>query len=123
MRVRSPGRSAGAPEAEVEADRSEDALLLRRQGILNQVGSPIVVEGRPWGAMTMNAAKPLPPDTAARLESFTELVATAIANADSSDQLAASRVRLLSAGDEARRRVVRDLHDGAQQRLVHAVVT
>ena len=54
---------------------------------------------------------------------FAELLDTAIANADSRDQLVASRARLLTAGDEARRRVVRDLHDGAQQRLVHTIVT
>jgi signal transduction histidine kinase len=54
---------------------------------------------------------------------FAQLLDTAIANADSRDQLTASRARLLSAGDEARRRVVRDLHDGAQQRLVHTIVT
>ena len=54
---------------------------------------------------------------------FAELLDTAIANADSRDQLTASRARLVAAGDEARRRVVRDLHDGAQQRLVHTIVT
>ena len=54
---------------------------------------------------------------------FAELLDTAIANADSRDQLTASRGRVLAAGDDARRRVVRDLHDGAQQRLVHTVVT
>jgi signal transduction histidine kinase len=54
---------------------------------------------------------------------FAELLDTAIANADSRDQLTASRARLLAAGDDARRRVVRDLHDGAQQRLVHTIIT
>jgi signal transduction histidine kinase len=54
---------------------------------------------------------------------FAQLLDTAIANADSRDQLTASRTRLMTAGDEARRRVVRDLHDGAQQRLVHTIVT
>jgi signal transduction histidine kinase len=34
-----------------------------------------------------------------------------------------SRARLPAADDEERRRVVRDLHDGAQQRLVHTVIT
>ena len=57
------------------------------------------------------------------MSQFAELLDTAIANADSRDQLTASRARLLTAGDEARRRVVRDLHDGAQQRLVHTIVT
>jgi signal transduction histidine kinase len=54
---------------------------------------------------------------------FAQLLGTAIVNADSRDQLMASRARLVAAGDEARRRVVRDLHDGAQQRLVHTIVT
>jgi signal transduction histidine kinase len=54
---------------------------------------------------------------------FAELLETAIANADGRSQLTASRARLVTAGDEARRRVVRDLHDGAQQRLVHTIVT
>ena len=53
---------------------------------------------------------------------FAALLDTAIANADTHDQLTASRARLLTEGDEARRRVVRDLHDGAQQRLVHTIM-
>jgi signal transduction histidine kinase len=57
------------------------------------------------------------------LARFAELLDTAIANADSRDQLTASRARVLAAADDARRRVVRDLHDGAQQRLVHTIVT
>jgi signal transduction histidine kinase len=60
----------------------------------------------------------MPPGTEARLASFTELVGTAIANAESSAELAASRRRIVAAADEARRRFERDLHDGAQQRLV-----
>ena len=64
-----------------------------------------------------------PVDAEERLAEFAELLDTAIANADSRDQLTASRARVLTAGDEARRRVVRDLHDGAQQRLVHTIVT
>ena len=54
---------------------------------------------------------------------FAQLLETAIANADSRDQLIFSRARVLTAGDAARRRVVRDLHDGAQQRLVHTIMT
>jgi signal transduction histidine kinase len=64
-----------------------------------------------------------PPDTEARMAKFADLLETAIANADTRDQLAASRVRLLTEADNARRRVVRDLHDGAQQRLVHSIIT
>ncbi|MDX6455190.1 MAG: hypothetical protein QOD48_1297 [Gaiellaceae bacterium] len=90
----------------------------RRMGIISAVASPIVVEGRLWGAMAVHGQEPLPPDTEGRLEKFTELVATAIANADSRDELAASRRRIFAASDEARRRIERDLHDGTQQRLV-----
>jgi signal transduction histidine kinase len=54
---------------------------------------------------------------------FAQLLDTAIANADSRDQLTASRARLVTEGDDARRRVVRDLHDGVQQRLVHTIIT
>jgi signal transduction histidine kinase len=93
-------------------------------GITSAVGSPIVVEGDLWGVMTATSTEgPLPPDTEARLASFTELVATAIANAESSAEIAASRRRIIAASDDARRRIVRDLHDGAQQRLVHTVIT
>jgi signal transduction histidine kinase len=49
-------------------------------------------------------------------------VATAIANAESRAELAASRARIVAAADQSRRRIERDLHDGAQQRLVHAVI-
>jgi signal transduction histidine kinase len=66
--------------------------------------------------------QPLPDDSEARLASFTELVATAIANAESRAAIAASRARIAAAADESRRRIERDLHDGAQQRLVHAVI-
>jgi signal transduction histidine kinase len=59
-----------------------------------------------------------PADTEQRMAKFAQLLGSAIANADSRDQLTASRARIVAAADEARRRVVRDLHDGAQQRLV-----
>ncbi|MDX6486979.1 MAG: hypothetical protein QOF43_2132, partial [Gaiellaceae bacterium] len=95
-------------------------VAAREAGYRSVVGTPIVVEGRLWGAMTVSstAERPLPPDTEARLASFTELVATAIANTESRAQLSASRARIVTASDEARRRIERDLHDGAQQRLV-----
>ncbi|HEV7852783.1 MAG TPA: GAF domain-containing protein, partial [Mycobacterium sp.] len=90
----------------------------RRLGIISAVASPIVVEGRLWGAMAVQSQQPLTLDTEERLEKFTELVATALANADSKSELAASRRRIVEASDEARRRIERDLHDGTQQRLV-----
>ena len=66
----------------------------------------------------MNARDELPPDTEHRLEKFAELVTTAIANAESKFELAASRRRIVAASDETRRQIERDLHDGTQQRLV-----
>ena len=84
------------------------------------VGAPISVEGRLWGIILVayTHEEPLPPDTEARLAGFTELVATAIANTESRTELTASRARVVAAADETRRRIERDLHDGAQQRLV-----
>jgi signal transduction histidine kinase len=83
------------------------------------VASPIIVEGHLWGAMVAwTKGEPLPPDTEERMANFTELVATAIANAESRAELAASRTRIVAAADDSRRRIERDLHDGTQQRLV-----
>ena len=91
----------------------------RRLGIVSTVASPIVAEGRLWGAMTVASTDDLlPHDVEGRLEKFTELLATAIANAESRSELAASRRRIVAASDQARRRIERDLHDGTQQRLV-----
>jgi signal transduction histidine kinase len=80
---------------------------------------------RLWGVVVAATAQegPIPADTEQRIEGFTELVSTAIAHADSRAQLAASRARVVAAATEERRRIVRDLHDGAQQRLVHAAIT
>lgn len=95
----------------------------RAEGVRSAAGAPIIVDGRLWGAMLAAAAEPLPEDTESRMVGFTELVATAIANIDARSELTASRARIVAATDEERRRVVRDLHDGAQQRLVHTVIT
>jgi GAF domain-containing protein len=94
-------------------------VTAREAGVKSAVGSPIVVEGHVWGVMTAASTEgPLPPGTETRLTSFTELVATAISNAESSAELAASRRRIVAAADDARRRIERDLHDGIQQRLI-----
>jgi GAF domain-containing protein len=90
----------------------------RRLGIVSQVSCPIAVEGGAWGVITVNGREELPPDTEQRLEKFSDLVSTAIANAEGKSELAASRRRIVAAGDEARRRIERDLHDGIQQRLI-----
>jgi signal transduction histidine kinase len=89
--------------------------------VVASIGSPIVVEGRLWGALFVHARRtnqPFPADIESRLTGFTELVATAIANADSRAELMASRARIVAAADGTRKRIERDLHDGIQQRLV-----
>jgi signal transduction histidine kinase len=105
--------------------RGPIAQEARGVGIRSSVGCPIVVDGRLWGviAASSKSATPFPSGTESQIAEFTELVATAIANTEARNQLAASRARIVAATDEERRRVVRDLHDGAQQRLVHTVVT
>jgi signal transduction histidine kinase len=92
----------------------------RALGIRSSVGCPIVVGGRLWGviAASSKGEAPFPAGTEAEIGEFTELVATGIANAESRAELAASRARVVAAADETRRRIERDLHDGAQQRLV-----
>jgi PAS domain S-box-containing protein len=113
------GRSARADQTSWASAGGPAAANLRRLGLVSLVASPIIVEGRLWGAMSVSTKdEPLPLDAEEHLEKFTELVATAIANADSRSELAASRRRIVAASDEARRRIERDLHDGAQQRLV-----
>jgi signal transduction histidine kinase len=89
-------------------------------GVQSAAGCPVKVEGRIWGAMVINSldAEPLPQGTEAHMQEFIELVGTAIANAQSRTDLLASRARVVAASDESRRRIERDLHDGAQQRLV-----
>jgi signal transduction histidine kinase len=96
------------------------AAQIREIGIRSAVGVPIVVDGRLWGTAIVGswAPEPLPPDTEARIGDFADLVATAIANAATRAELVASRARIVAAADDARRRLERDLHDGAQQRLV-----
>ncbi len=92
----------------------------RGWGFRSGVGVPITAEGRLWGVVIVASAHAaeLPADTETRLTGFTELVGTAIVNAEAQAALAASRARIVAAADEARRRFERDLHDGAQQRLV-----
>jgi signal transduction histidine kinase len=101
---------------------AREALAL---GIRSSVGCPIVVGGRPWGVIAASSTReaPFPANTESRIADFTELVAAAVSNAEAQAGLVASRARLVAAADDARRRVVRDLHDGAQQRLVHAIIT
>jgi signal transduction histidine kinase len=96
------------------------AERIRSLGLRSAVGAPIVVDGRVWGALVIGSSQtePLPSETEARIGDFADLVATAITNAETRAELTASRARIVTAADQARRRFERDLHDGAQQRVV-----
>jgi PAS domain S-box-containing protein len=92
--------------------------LMLRIGYRSTVSAPIVVAGILWGAVAIASAEPLPPESEARLAAFCELVSLAVASAQARDDLRSSRARIVKAGDEQRRKLERNLHDGAQQRLV-----
>jgi signal transduction histidine kinase len=111
------GRSA---RKEDYGDATEGfAAGVRDVSIRSAIGAPIVVAGALWGVIIIGTeVEHFPDGTENRLEEFTELAATAIANAESRSELAASRARIVAASDETRRRIERDLHDGTQQRLV-----
>jgi PAS domain S-box-containing protein len=100
--------------------KGETAERIRRLGLRSAVGAPIIIDGRIWGALVIGSsqAEPMPPETETRIGDFADLVATAISNAETRAELTASRARIVTAGDQARRRFERDLHDGAQQRIV-----
>jgi signal transduction histidine kinase len=89
-------------------------------GVSSGAAAPIVVSGRLWGStsISLHESERFPPDIEARLEKFTSLVAVALANAEAREQLTASRARIVQAGDAERRRLERNLHDGAQQRFI-----
>jgi signal transduction histidine kinase len=96
----------------------------RALGVSSSIGCPIIVEDRAWGVIAASSTREAPflADTQSQIAEFSDLVATAIANANSRAELAARRARALNAADDTRRRLARDLHDGAQQRLVHTVL-
>jgi len=96
------------------------AERLRALGVQSSAGSPIIVHGRLWGVMVAasRSDEPIPSGAEFRLSEFTELAATAVANAQARAELNASRARIVTSADQARRLIERDLHDGVQQRLV-----
>jgi signal transduction histidine kinase len=100
------------------------AETLQRSGYRAAVAAPVTVDGRLWGALAVatRSDEPLPQGIEQRLCDFADLVAQALANADAHEQLTASRARIVEAGDAERRRLERNLHDGAQQRLVALAV-
>jgi PAS domain S-box-containing protein len=96
------------------------AERVRKLGYRSAVGVPIVVAASTWGTLVaaLRDGEALPPETERRMQAFAELVALALASAQARDDLAASRLRIVEASDAERRRLERNLHDGAQQRLV-----
>jgi signal transduction histidine kinase len=109
----------------LDEDASAVTALARDNQARSSAGAPIEVEGRLWGVMIVASIHEAIPslDIERELAAFTELIATAIANAEVRAELTASRVRIVTSADEARRRIVRDLHDGAQNRLVQTLIT
>ena len=117
-RVAQTGRSA---RIDLETEPPELREHMLAAGVSSGVAAPIVVSGRLWGATSLSNGDGLgrfPPGVEERLEKFTSLVAVALANAEAHAELTASRARIVQAGDAERRRLERNLHDGAQQRLV-----
>nr|WP_221380290.1 GAF domain-containing protein [Actinoplanes polyasparticus] len=87
------------------------------------VAVPVVVEGRLWGGLATTTRGEPPADAEDRLAEFAELAAAAIANAENKEKLRASRARVVATDNEVRQRLQRDVHDGAQQRLVQTVLS
>jgi signal transduction histidine kinase len=112
----------GRPARMDTYERAEGSIAARvgKLGVHAAVAVPVIVDGRLWGLAAVGSTQhsPMPADTEARITHFADLVATAIANAATRDELIASRARIVAATDEGRRRLERDLHDGAQQRLI-----
>jgi signal transduction histidine kinase len=118
-------RDSGLP-ARIEdyfAIDTDTAKLMREAGYRSTVAAPIFVSGVPWGAIAIAAREPLPADSEARLMGFVELASLAVAGAQAREDLQSSRARLVKTGDEQRRKLERNLHDGAQQRLVSLALT
>jgi signal transduction histidine kinase len=110
--------------ARIDDAVARDCAMAREWGVVAVVGAPIIVEEEIWGALTATSyERPLPSETERRLGQFAGLAAIAIGNAESRAQLIASRARVVATADETRLRLQRDVHDGAQQRLVQTVLT
>jgi PAS domain S-box-containing protein len=121
--VQQTGRPARTDDLSDLSGAIADAA--RETGIRSGAAAPIIVDGDVWGSIATGQIdrEPLPEHIEGRLAEFTELVATAISSAEARSEVAASRARIVAATDDERRRVLRDLHDGAQQRLIHMIIT
>jgi signal transduction histidine kinase len=96
------------------------AARIRGLGLRSGVGGPIVVDNRMWGVAVAGSSRSdaFPPGAEQRVSDFADLIAIAIANVQARAELTTSRARIVAAADDTRRRIERDLHDGAQQQLV-----
>ena len=114
--TRRPVRVAGYEQPPRPAARR----CMRSIGLKAGVAAPVLRRGDVWGALVAGAAdeETLPPGCEQRLAGLAELVGQALDNDDRRAELAASRTRLVQAGDEARRRLERSLHEGAHQHVV-----
>ena len=119
-------RAARRRIEDYDEGRARAGRALRGFGVAAVVAAPITHRGRLWGARRWSRAwsgsrsRPAPSSGS---RDFAELAAQALANAEARDELAASRARIVQAGDAERRRLERNLHDGAQQRLVSLSLT
>jgi signal transduction histidine kinase len=112
----------GAPARIDDYSTAEGPIADRMRGlkVCSGVGAPVIVDGKVRGGLMVGSivAEPLPPETEQQVGDFADLLATAIYNAENRAALKASRARIVAAADQARRGFERDLHDGAQQRIV-----
>jgi PAS domain S-box-containing protein len=119
-RVRATGAAARIDDWGLLEGELADTMF--RTGYRSTAAAPIMVAGTLWGVVAIASEDPLPADAQSRLDGFCELASLAVASAQARADLIASRARLVRAGDEERRRLERNLHDGAQQRFVSVVL-
>jgi signal transduction histidine kinase len=118
QRERAPGRVEDYALLDGEL-----AALLRERGVRTEIGAPVIVDGEVWGALIAGLDEgSFPAGDEHRVASFAGLIATAVSNAEARAELLASRARIVTAADQGRAKLARDIHDGAQQRLVSAIV-
>jgi len=119
--VRQTGR-AGRIE-DYDGVRGRAAELMRRNGYRSAVAAPVFVGGKIWGLLLVSSGDgSLGRDAERRLAGFASVLALAVESAEARAELNASRTRILEAGMAERRMLERNLHDGAQQRLVALAV-
>ena len=115
-------RASGEPQR-IDRYEGQGGQVIERFvsfGYGSATAAPVKLGGVVWGALVAAGppGAPFQVGSERRLTDFAELVAQALANAEAYTKLATSRARIVEAADTERRRLERNLHDGAQQRLV-----